>query len=120
MGGLPCLHVYTVLLKDRGSGSASIIVTLSVAHEPFFAQINRTALIIALEALFCRVQIFGGALAFAKYCQREWPNENFDSVAASIVRNRVFKYMMMSYLMELLVLRTVCSWRLACEVCSPA
>jgi len=30
----------------------------------------------------------GGALAFAKYCHKEWPSENVDRVFASIVRNR--------------------------------
>jgi len=34
------------------------------------------------------VQIFGDELAFAKYCQKESPNENIDRVVASIARNR--------------------------------
>jgi hypothetical protein len=34
------------------------------------AQINCTALIMALETHFGRVQIFGSELAFAKYCQK--------------------------------------------------
>jgi hypothetical protein len=32
--------------------------------------------------------LFGDELAFAKYCQKEWPTENVDRVVASVVRNR--------------------------------
>jgi hypothetical protein len=35
------------------------------------AQVNRTALIIALEAFFGHVKIFGDELLFAKYRQKE-------------------------------------------------
>jgi hypothetical protein len=52
------------------------------------AQVNRTALIIALGAFFGHVKIFGDEMLFAKYRQEECPNENIDRVAVSIVRNR--------------------------------
>jgi hypothetical protein len=32
----------------------------------------------ALETHFGRVQIFGDELAFAKYCQKEWPDERMN------------------------------------------
>jgi hypothetical protein len=88
VGGETYIEVYAVLPKDGGKDFAANIVTLGTIESPLLAQVNRTALIIALETYFGRVHIFGDELAFAKYCQKEWPNENIDRVVASIVRNR--------------------------------
>jgi hypothetical protein len=52
------------------------------------AAVYRTALIVALEEFFGRVQIFGDALTLAKYCQKEWPSESIDRLVAEIVRGR--------------------------------
>jgi hypothetical protein len=57
--------------KNGGQEFASITVTLAVAQDSFLAQVNRQALIVSLEYLFGRVQIFGNALAFAKYCNKQ-------------------------------------------------
>jgi hypothetical protein len=34
------------------------------------------------------VQIFGDELAFAKYCQKKWPDEKLDRVVVDIIRKR--------------------------------
>jgi hypothetical protein len=34
------------------------------------------------------VQIFGNELTLAKYCQKEWPNEEIDRAVAALVRER--------------------------------
>jgi hypothetical protein len=34
------------------------------------------------------VQIFGDELAFAKYCQKEWPDERMNQVVAGIIHRR--------------------------------
>ena len=39
---------------------------LDVAQDPFMAVVHRTGLIIALEEVFGRVQIFGNELTLAK------------------------------------------------------
>jgi hypothetical protein len=52
------------------------------------AQINWTALIMALETDFGRVQIFSDEPTFAKYCQKEWPNQRMDQVVANIMGKR--------------------------------
>ena len=64
------------------------MVELAHVQDILLAQVNRTALIMALETHFGRVQIFRDELAFAKYCQKEWPSENIDRVVTSLVRNR--------------------------------
>jgi hypothetical protein len=64
------------------------LITLAHVQDILLAQVNRPALILALELLFVRVQIFGSGLAFAKFCQKEWPSENVDRVVAGIVRKR--------------------------------
>jgi hypothetical protein len=66
MGGWPCLHAYVVLPKNGAQDYASILVILSVKQDPFLAQVNRTALVVALEGLFGRVRLFGNA----------WPSPN--------------------------------------------
>jgi hypothetical protein len=48
----------------------------------------RTALIVALEEFFGRVQIFGDTLTLAKYCQKEWPTERIDRLVAYLIRSR--------------------------------
>jgi len=45
-----------------------------------------------LETHFGRVQIFSDELAFAKYCQKEWPNQRMGQVVANIIRNRGLNY----------------------------
>lgn len=42
----------------------------------------------ALETHFGRVQIFGNELTFAKYCQKEWPDEHMKQVVAGIIHKR--------------------------------
>jgi hypothetical protein len=88
MFGMQMLHCYAVLPKNGGQDFGSITVTLAVADEPFLAQVNRTALICSLEEYFGRVQIFGNALAFAKYCDKQWPAEQFNKVVSTIMRER--------------------------------
>jgi hypothetical protein len=48
----------------------------------------QSALIMALETGFARVQIFGDELAFAKYCQKQWRDERINQVVAGIIRKR--------------------------------
>jgi hypothetical protein len=86
--GAQYLHCYVVLPCDGGKNFAANVITLSHVDEPFMAQINRNALIVCLEPLFGRVQIFGAELAFAKYCQKEWPSEQINKVVSDIVRKR--------------------------------
>jgi hypothetical protein len=64
------------------------LITLAHVQDILLAQINRTALIVALEIHFGRVQIFGDELAFAKYCQKERPDERMNQVVAGIISNR--------------------------------
>ena len=45
-----------------------------------------TALIVALEEFFGRVQVFGTDLALVKYCQKEGPSERADQPTAEMVR----------------------------------
>jgi hypothetical protein len=78
-----------VIVPERdGKDYASSHIVLDVAQAPFMAGVYRTALIVALEAFFGRVQIFGDELTLAKCCQKEWPNERLDQVVASMIRNR--------------------------------
>jgi hypothetical protein len=65
--------------------------TLAYAQDALRAQLNRTALIMALERQFGCVQIFSDELAFAKCCQKEWPNQRMDQVVVNIVRKRGLK-----------------------------
>jgi hypothetical protein len=37
---------------------------------------------------FGRVQIFSDELAFAKYCQKEWPDERMNQVVAGFINKR--------------------------------
>lgn len=67
---------------------ATNLITLAHVQDILFAQINRTALIMTLETHFGRVQIFGDELAFAKYCQKEWPDERMNQVVAGIISKR--------------------------------
>jgi len=46
---------------------------LDIAQDLFMATAYRTALIVALEEFFGRVQVFGTDLALTKYCQKERP-----------------------------------------------
>jgi hypothetical protein len=50
------------------------------------ATVYRIALVIALEELFARVQIFGTELALAKYCQKKWPGARMDQAVADLGR----------------------------------
>jgi hypothetical protein len=58
---------------------------LDIGQDSFMAIVYRTALIIALEEFFGRVQIFGNELTLAKYCAKEWPNERGNQVVAEMV-----------------------------------
>jgi hypothetical protein len=52
------------------------------------ANVHRTGLIIALEELFGRVQIFGDTLTLGKYCQKEWPSDGVDRLVTDLMRSR--------------------------------
>jgi hypothetical protein len=80
--------VYVFVPERDNKDYASSQILLDIAADPFMAAVYRTALIVALEELFGRVQIFSDELAFAKYCQKEWPSENIDKVVAGLVRQR--------------------------------
>jgi hypothetical protein len=79
------LQVYIVLPNRASDDFVVHLITLAHLQDPLLAQVNRTALIMALEQLFGRVQIFGDELAFAEYCQKEWPNETINEVVAGII-----------------------------------
>lgn len=68
------------------------LVTVAYAQDTLLAQVNRTALIMPLETHFGRVQIFSDELAFAKYCQKEWPNQRMGQVVTNIIRKRGLNY----------------------------
>jgi hypothetical protein len=59
LGDADKIEIYAVVPKDGGTDFAANIVTLGTTENPFLAQINRQALVITLEQLFGRVQIFG-------------------------------------------------------------
>ena len=61
---------------------------LDTAQGAFMATAYRTALIVALEEFFGRVQVFGTDLALAKYCQEERPSERAGQAVAEMVCNR--------------------------------
>jgi hypothetical protein len=56
------------------------------------ATFYRTALIVALEEFFGRVQIFGDTLTLAKYCQKMCPSERANQAATEMVRNYRLDY----------------------------
>jgi hypothetical protein len=80
--------VFAIVPAPDGKDYVSRQLLLDIAQDPFMATVYRTALIIALEEFFGRVQSFGDTLALAKYCQKEWPSERIDQIVASMVRNR--------------------------------
>ena len=59
-------------------------------NEPLdlMANVYWTALIVALEKFFGRVQIFGSEPTLAKYCQKKWQSERADHAVVEMVRNR--------------------------------
>jgi hypothetical protein len=56
-----------VIVPERGGKDYAS----SQDQDPFMATVYRTALIVALEEFFGRVQVFGTDLALARYCQKE-------------------------------------------------
>ena len=42
----------------------------------------------ALETHFGRGQIFSNELAFAKYCQKEWPSDSINQAVAGVISRR--------------------------------
>ena len=78
-----------VIVPDRdGKDFTPSYVLLDVSDDPFMAAVYRTALIVALEEFFGRVQIFGDTLTLAKYCAKEWPSENAKQTLDEFMRNR--------------------------------
>jgi glutamine cyclotransferase len=77
-----------VLTNREGDDFVTNLVTLTYVQDMLVAQLHRTALIMALETDFGRVQIFSNEPAFAKYCQKEWQNHRVDQVVANIMRKR--------------------------------
>jgi hypothetical protein len=82
------LHCYVLLPKDGGKTFAANVIMLSHVEEPWLGMVNRNALIVALEPCFARVQIFGDELAFAKYCQGQWPSDAMNKVVSNIIQAR--------------------------------
>jgi hypothetical protein len=80
MGGDPYLQLYTVLPNREGNDFVVHLIILAHIQGTLLAQINPTALIMALETRFGRVQIFSDELAFAKYCLKERPDERMNQV----------------------------------------
>ena len=80
--------VIAVVPNSDGKDFSTSHIMLDTGQDSFMAIVYRTALILALEQLFGRVQIFGDELAFAKYCQKEWPSEEIDRAVAEVVRGR--------------------------------
>jgi hypothetical protein len=52
------------------------------------ATVYGAALVIGLEEVFGRVQIFGDLLTRAKYCQKEWPSERGEQSLDELMGNR--------------------------------
>lgn len=67
LGGMQ-FSVVVIVPKRDGKDCASSQIRLDIAQDPFMAHVYRTALIVALEEFFGRVQIFGNELTLAKYC----------------------------------------------------
>jgi hypothetical protein len=78
-----------VVRNREGDDFMTNLVTFAYAQDTLLAQVNRTALIMALETHFGCVQIFSDELAFAKYCQKEWPAQRME-VVANIICKRGF------------------------------
>jgi hypothetical protein len=82
-------QLYIVLPNRAGDDFVVHLITLAHVQDALLAQVNRTAMIMALETHFGRVQIFSDELAFPKYCQKEWPNvRRMDQVVAGIICKR--------------------------------
>ena len=82
------LQHYTVLPNREGDDFVMNLVTPAYVQDILVAHINRTGLIMELEMDFGRVQVFSDEPGFAKYCQKEWPNQRMDQVVANIMRKR--------------------------------
>jgi hypothetical protein len=80
--------VVVIVPERNGKDYSSSHIMIDVAQDPFMATVYRTALVVALVEFFGRVQIFGDELAFAKCCQKEWPDERINQVVAGIIRKR--------------------------------
>jgi len=80
------LQHYTVLPNREGDDFVTNLVTLAYVQNILVAQINWTALIMALDTDFGRVQTFTEEPAFANYCQKEWPSQRMDQLVANIMR----------------------------------
>ena len=65
VGGELYRRLYVIPPNRAGDDFVGHRITLAHVQDILFAQINRTALIMALETHFDRVQIFGDELAFA-------------------------------------------------------
>jgi hypothetical protein len=61
-------------MRCSRTGTAKKSIRDVLAQDPFMATFYRTALIVALEEFFGRVQIFGDTLTLAKYCQKMCPS----------------------------------------------
>jgi hypothetical protein len=78
-----------IVLPNRAPDDFVVhLITLVHVQDLLLAQVNRTALIMALETHFGRVQIFSHELAFAKYCQKEWSGETINQVVAGLINRR--------------------------------
>jgi hypothetical protein len=116
VGGELYRRLYVIPPNRAGDDFVGHRITLAHVQDLLLAELNRTALILALEPLFVRVQIFGGELAFAKFCQKEWPSENVDRVVAGIVRKRGAQLMSLFDIWESRVLRYAPQGTLASSV----
>jgi hypothetical protein len=72
------LQLYAVLPNREGDNFVTKLVTLAYVQDTLVAQINRTTLNHGARTDFGRVQIFSDEPAFAKYCQKQWPNQRMD------------------------------------------
>ena len=84
------LQVY-VALPNRDDFVAHLI-TLAHVQEVLLAQINRNALIMALETHFGCVQIFSDELTFAKYCHRGERDDIGGEIRSAFLRHRAVKF----------------------------
>jgi hypothetical protein len=82
-GGFQYSIVAIVPDRDAKDFTPSLVL-LDIADHPFMAAVYRTALIVALEEFFGRVQIFGDTLTLAKYCAKEWPSERKASLVLEV------------------------------------
>ena len=60
--------VIAIVPNRDGKDFSTSYVMLDIGQDPFMTTVYRTALIVALEEFFGRVQIFGNELTLAKYC----------------------------------------------------